>query len=606
MTVTTLAAGETVIRATATRGTISKTGQATLKVTPVQPQPTIHSTPITADETWLASGNPHVVRANIEVLGANAPTLTLEPGVEIHFEPGSGLSITNGALKALGTQTAPIRMVSSHSTPVKGDWLGLVFSAAGSDSVLDQVTLSHCGKAVGENACIAMKNKAAPVLRNVTVQDSGTTGIAVADDGSAFGATNDPGTLRVLRSSSYAVRIGANKAHSLPASVYFEDNAHDDAVELRGAVSDSQTWARLGYPYVVNDLVRVESASTATLTLAAGSVLRFGSNAGLVVGENANGELRVNGEVGQPVLLTADSLNPQPGHWRGVHLHRPASSSIAHATIEYAGAGGSPQTGDGNLNVYGSSGVERGYPVINDVIVRKSSGSGFYMRNRASFKQPGSGKLTARENGGYGISMDANSAGALPQDTRIVDNTRNAVELRCCIVGSTQTWRNLGVPYVINEYVAVGSEFNETVLTLEEGVEVRFGANAAFYVGIAHPGVLKAVGSQTAPIRFVADTSSTTGGHWRGLHFWYASASQVEHVVVAQAGLTGSDVLGTGNVNVHRNIGPFLKNSTIRDSSGCGISVSDGDEPKSEQVTTDYTATVLNNTFINNPRVCIH
>ncbi|WP_224360565.1 Ig-like domain-containing protein [Hyalangium versicolor] len=584
------------ISATATVGSSTQTGQATLTVSR-QPG-TDHSTNITADETWRASDNPHRVNANLEVLA----TLTLEAGVELRFAPGFGLTITTGALKATGTQAAPVRMVSGQSTPAKGDWQGLLFSGAGSTSELDYVTLSHCGKDSGERACIAVKSQAAPVLRNVTVQNSGAAGVAVADDGSAFGAGST--TLSVSGSASYAIRIGANQASTLPLGGTFTDNS-PDAIELRGSVSRSQTWQKSGIPYVVNDLIKVEGASVPTLTLAAGTVFRFGSGQGLSVGEGAQGELVVSGTANERVILTADSATPQPGSWRGVHLYPRTSSNsrISSATIEYAGVGDSAATG--NLNVYGNSGGGGARPVVENVIVRKSSGYGVYLLNDGGFGS-GSTALTANDNGSYAISIEPNAAGTLPTGGSFTGNGHNAVELRCCIVATTQTWPNLAIPYVVNAEVLVGYE-TSPILTLEAGTEVRVGADHSFQVGTSDtPGALKAVGTSTAPIRFVADTTQTTRGYWRGLHFWKASGSQLDYVTVSQAGAAGS--IGTGNVNVYQEIGAFLTNSTLSDSSGCGVTISDGTHSGSTTVTTSFIQASYNNTFSNNAngRQCVN
>jgi hypothetical protein len=587
--VSTVGVGSATISATATVGAISKTGQASLTVNRVPG--TDHSTNITANETWRAADNPHVVRANIDVGGANAPTLTLEAGVEIRFAPGFGLSITNGALKAQGTQAAPIRMVSNQGSPAKGDWQGLVFSAAGSASELSYVTLSHCGKDTGDRACVSMKRQAAPVLRNVTIQNSGSAGVVVADDGSAFG----PGStvLSVSGSASYAVRIGANQAGTVPVGGTFAGNA-PDAVELRGMVSSTQTWASLGIPYVVNDLVYVEGSSAPTLTLAAGTVLRFGSDKGLYIGDQARGDLIVSGTAAAPVLLTADSATPQPGHWRGVHLmsRSTTSSSISYATIEYAGSGGGTETG--NLNLYGNISGGGAHPVINNVTVQKGSGYGVYVLNDGAFGA-GSTVLNAHDNGSYAISVEPNYVWTIPTGGSITGNTRNAVEIRCCIVATTQTWPNLGIPYVVNAEVYVADNSSPT-LTLSEGTELRFGADSGFQIGPGTtPGALKAVGTAAAPIRFVADTDPDTRGHWRGLHFWQASGSQLTYVTVSQAGAAGS--IGTGNVNVYREIGAFMTHSTLSKSSGCGVTLSNGSRAGTVRVTTDFTNPDYSNTF---------
>ena len=431
------------------------------------------------------------------------------------------------------------------------------------------------------------------MLRHVTVQDSGSAGVEVADDGSAFGTGST--TLNVFRSESYAVRTGANQAGTLPTGGTFTDNI-PNAVEIRGDVSRTQTWPNLGIPYVLNDYVAVQGASGPTLTLPAGTVLRFGSDYELNIGYSAPGGLVVDGTAASPVLFTADSLSPSPGHWRGLHLSSQAanSSRVSHATIEYAGASGS--LGTGNLNLYGNDSGGGPRFVINNVVVQKSSQQGVYLDYSGAFG-PGSTMLTVRDNEGYAIRVEANHAGSIPTGGTFSGNAVNAVHIPEGDVTTTQTWPNLGIPYVINDYVNVGGPSNPK-LTLPEGTELRFGQDFDLEVGGSQPGSLIAVGTAAAPIRFIPHTASPTSGHWRGLHFWDAGGSKLDHVIVTHAGASGS--IGRGNVNVYREIGAFVTNSAFNNSSGCGITVSDGNTSGSSAVTTNFTLATYNNTFSGN------
>jgi len=590
-------AGTATIIASATADGVTKQGQATLTATQPQPQSTLHTNAITANETWRAAGNPHIVRGSIEVGGASAPTLTLEEGVEIRFEQDAEFRVTGGALRAMGTAQAPIHMVANQSTPTKGYWRGVVLAAEGSASEMNHVTLSDCGSSTGESACVAVKSKAMPVLRHVTVQNSGTTGVTVADDGSAFGTGST--TLSVSGSTGYAVRIGANQAGTLPAGGAFTGNA-PDAVEVRGNVSSTQTWKNPGIPYVVNDEVYVQGDTGPTLTLAAGTTLRFGSNFGLFVGDTSPGELIVGGTVDMPVLLTADSASPTPGHWKGVFLmsRTTSTSRISHTTIEYGG-GGSSTFYAGTLNVYGELGGGSPNPIIDNVVVQKSKWQGVSLWDNGSFG-PGSTKLTARENGRYAISISPNSVASIPTDSTFSGNAKDGVEIRGLSLSTSQTWPKLGMPYVINETFYIGSA-STTTLTLPAGTKLRFDRGSSIWVGTSgEPGVLSAVGTETEPIEFLPNAPlPTSSGYWGGLHFQFAEGSRLDYVAVGYAGQKVG--FGTGNVNVYREIGAFMTNSTIYRSSGCGVIVSDGTKySNTNLVTTVFNQAEYLNAFLNN------
>jgi hypothetical protein len=593
--VSTIKPGTATISASATAGSSTQQGQASVTVTPVQA--TLHTNAITTNETWREADNPHVVRGIIEVNGSSAPTLTLEAGVELRFEFDAELRVTNGVLRAPGTQESPIRLVANQSEPTTGYWRGVVFTTAGSASEFSYVTLSNCGRGVvvAEEACITIKNQAAPVLRNVTIRNSGGVGVWVNNDGSAFGAGST--MLSISGSADLTMLIGADQAGTLPTGGSFTDNAIN-GVDLSGGVSRSQTWPNLGIPYIVNDVIRVQGASNPTLTISAGTVFRFGPGYWFSVGDTAPGGLIVDGTAASPVLFTVNSANPQPGYWDGVHLRSQTSSTtrLSYTTIEYAGRGTGAAIGSGNLNVYGNKAGGGARPVINNVTVRKSADYGVQLLDGGAFG-PGSSVLSVYDSGVYAITTQANYAGTLPMGGTISGNALNAVEISGGDVLTTQTWPKLEVHYEVNDLVNVGSASNPT-LTLPAGTQLRFGVSGAMQIGKGQPGALIAAGTAAAPILFDALTRTPVKGSWRGLHFWQAGGSKLDHVTVTHAGAGG--LIGTGNVNVYNEIGAFVTNSTFSESSGCGITRSDGSDTGSTAVTTDFTLPAYNNTFANN------
>ncbi|WNG58171.1 Ig-like domain-containing protein [Archangium gephyra] len=598
--VTTSAAGTVTIRASATAGNNTRQGEVSLSVT--QRPATLHTTNITTSETWRAAENPHVVSGQLVVNGTGeVPTLTLEQGVEVRFDRDAELRISNGVIRALGSQEAPIRMVANQGAPTKGYWRGLVFSMEGSNSELNYVTLSDCGNATGAGACLAMEKKAAPVLRDVTVQNSGTVGVKVADDGSAFGP--DSARLSVSGSTGPAVRMSANEAGTLPTRGSFTGNV-PNAVELSGHVSRSQTWPNPTIPYIMNERVFVEGAdelTRATLTLSAGTVLRFGATGELLVGASNPGDLLVDGTEASPVLFTANSDDPRPGQWRGVHMGPEASSAsrISHATIEYAGIAGSFSylVGTGNLNLYGESGRCGPCVVINNLVVQKGSGYGIYTQDGARFGE-GATALTVRDNSNYPLSMRANDVSTIPTGSAFSGNTPNVVELSGN-VATTQTWPNLGVPYEIKSNLDIGHTSNPT-LTLAPGTELQFARDTELTIGsmASRPGALVAMGTEEAPIRFIPNTPTATKAHWRGLHFFEATGSRLDHVLVSHSGAAGR--FFGANLNVYKELGEFVTNSTLSNGNGCAVTVSDGSYPGTTAVTTDFSLATYNNTFVNN------
>ncbi|EPX62797.1 hypothetical protein D187_006207 [Cystobacter fuscus DSM 2262] len=601
VTTVVVSSGTVAIRASATSGDTTQQGEASLSLTPKPP--TEHSTPVSGTETWRTSDNPHLVKAPLVVDGG--ATLTLEAGTVVRFAPGAELRVTQGSLRASGTSEAPI-LLQAQNGATRGSWNGVVFSSKDSASTLEHVTVTGCGPQ-SAGACLVIRGGAAPVLKDVAVRDSASTGVLVASDGSSFGA----GSVRLSVSGSEgpAVRIDANQAGTLPTGGAFTDNK-PNAVELTGArVLRTQTWPNPGIPFIVNEELTVGGETTpATLTLAAGTLVRFGANVGLVVGSRSiQGGLVLDGKADAPVLLTAHADAPQPGHWRGVHVMTasPHAGRISHATIEYAGKEPKPDDfvtpGRGNLNLYGKGDLASSFSV-NDLITQKSSGPGIVLLEGGYFAE-GSARLTSRDNATYPIFMMPNNVRTLPSGLNFRNNGINVLALMDGNIIETQTWPNLGLPYLLTSTVFVGFTPPPT-LTIAAGTEIQSAQGSALLVGAQanRPGVLKAVGTADAPIRFIPDIPNAPNGHWAGLHFWQATGSQLNHVLVTHGGGNGdpffSDVIyGSGNVNVHMQLGTepkFLTNSTLRSAQDCAATRDSG--------ITDYLRDPsFNNNFTDNP-----
>jgi hypothetical protein len=134
-----------------------------------------NSEPITWDAVLPDPGVPYLVGAPGTAPGiavgdgrseTGPSTLTIEPGVELQVQGGDaggagvvvngrivdGLAQSQGALVAVATAEAPIRMVSAAPEPGPGDWLGVVFSdLVAPSSRLAYVEIAHAG---GESATV--------------------------------------------------------------------------------------------------------------------------------------------------------------------------------------------------------------------------------------------------------------------------------------------------------------------------------------------------------------------------------------------------------------------------------------------------------------------
>ncbi len=369
-------------------------------------------------------------------------------------------------------------------------------------------------------------------------------------------------------------------------------------------ISTHETWRAADNPHIVIGQVTVGGASSPTLTLEAGVVVRFEEDASLKVGfDKGNpGELRVEGTEDLPVLLTANADNPQPDHWRGVHLgtYSSSASRMAYATIEYATGDsyGCGLAGGLTLGDCVSSGENPSFAVVDHLTVQKSMGSSVVMYGDFG---PGSSQLISRDNG-VALSADPNSVGSIPADSIFSGNQLNAVQLRSGAVRKTQTWPRLSIPYLLDSILKI-SELDtdppqppgpDIQLTLPPGTEIQMDSGASIFVS-GPTGRLIAQGTDGAPIRFVPNTATPRKNHWVGLFLIDSPESRLDHVFISHADV--SNLLVSPGMTATGEVGPIVTNSTFSDSARCGIQTRTS---SSGVVPLDYTLAKYNNTFLDN------
>jgi len=93
---------------------------------------------ILTDTTWTAAGNPYVIEGSVVKVRFGS-TLTIEPGVEVRFEPGRVLTTDLGcSIVAVGTPGNVIVFTSNAGSPAPSDWSKVEVYAS------DDSTFEHC------------------------------------------------------------------------------------------------------------------------------------------------------------------------------------------------------------------------------------------------------------------------------------------------------------------------------------------------------------------------------------------------------------------------------------------------------------------------------
>lgn len=353
--------------------------------------PTVHEGFITSDETWLESGNPHVVKGMLFVGGSQSPVLTLEAGVQVRFEREAGLSIGAsrrelGSLRVAGTQEAPVLFTANGDAPQPGHWLGVTLGTGAEHSRLAHAIIEYAGgiysgadEETGElwrqtaAGLHLMGGEEAPEnfrpasIQDVTVRRSANHGVILTKGGFAEGSLG----LSLRDNEGVALKATANEVGTLPEGSAISGNTVNEIHVLEGAVTTSQTWRNAGAPYVLTEVMelglpnalQVGSAAAPVLTLSPGTELRIPEEGYLSIGYQDGdgnivpGALQAVGTAQAPIRFAPTSATATEGFWSGLFFHGAQDTSLEYVTVAQAGKPLFGLLGGGNLNVNGDLGV---------------------------------------------------------------------------------------------------------------------------------------------------------------------------------------------------------------------------------------------------------
>ncbi len=223
----------------------------------------IHYTPhcgdITGEETWYASDNRHRLDCDVVVTG----TLTIDPGAEVYFMPGTTLRVDGGTLNAVGDQHQPIFMGSAAQTPGAGDHGGIVGTSATIN--IDWLTLQHGG---AEGGLLQLTGGTAEI-GNSRFSNGMTTG--VVGDGTLFRRLTN---LNIAYVPTGLV-LPWNAPQVLAGIVY--DQVGTQSISLPDpSVTEITPLPDVGYMYVHEGDLTVEKA--AKLDIQPGAMLQMGGD----------------------------------------------------------------------------------------------------------------------------------------------------------------------------------------------------------------------------------------------------------------------------------------------------------------------------------------
>jgi hypothetical protein len=332
---------------------------------------------VTSDRKLTKACSPYTITSDISV-GGNA-TLTIEAGVTLRFNPDKSVLVGSadsgsGKLIATGTAAEPIVFTSSNSSPMAGDWSGVRLETnTMNGTTLRYMKFDYCG---GYGACLLGTGGVKPY--RVTVDHvqfnhlpAYANAITEKDKDSNFAIQSC--TFTGLGPQSYAVAVFAPSFSGIDTTNAFNGFS---VLLMGGKVEFNTTWKNVGTTVVVSDDIHVSGAPTPTLTIAAGSLFKFTTNTGIVVGYDKPGKLVAVGTATSPVAFTSSMASPAAGDWSGIHVYS-GQANINFARISYGGT----EPANGNV------GAEDGATVnISNSTLTDSAGYGIWLRRGSSAK----------------------------------------------------------------------------------------------------------------------------------------------------------------------------------------------------------------------------
>jgi len=322
-----------------------------------------------------------------------------------------------------------------------------------------------------------------------------------------------------------------------------------------------------GVDYVLNCVVTVN----AKLTIDPGVTIQFGNNAGFIV--ETTGAINAVGTSAKPIVLKGNA--DAAGVWRGIQIRsNNVENHLEYCSISNAGS-----------SAFDGSGIKAAIRLENfgalkfiHCTIDKSAGNGLYV---GGFDSDNNNPLSAYSSNVinncqlYPINAIAPIAGTLDGTSSTYSgNTNNKIYLRGGRLFGSHTWKNQGIPLLLDQVTSVGYFTDPGNLTIEAGNEIRFMASAVLVTGeYSTSSWLNISGSSAARINLTADDPASP---WKGVVF--QSTSGNNNITYADISYGGSTSY-SGNLNQKGNIlagsfsaGSFsISNCTVNNSASYGI-----------------------------------
>jgi len=267
----------------------------------------------------------------------------------------------------------------------------------------------------------------------------------------------------------------------------------------------SEVWLPSGNPHILDD--DVFTGDSVTLSIMPGCTVLVSAGAELYTGHADPGSIVAAGKPDSAIVIGA-LFDTTPGSWRSVSFYENTmpTARLSYVTIEHAGGGGQ----EGAVYVVCSIAMDH-------CLVRDNATCGVHCTDPGCFSDFSNNTITT--SGSYPVRIDAEYARTLGAGNILTGNAEDGVLIDGGNVRTTGTWLNHGVPYAIDDDVAVQDATNLPVLTLAAGTSLKLFPGTEFYIGYGAPGGLVADGAG-GQITFTSAVTLPSPGDWSSLSFY--------------------------------------------------------------------------------------
>lgn len=290
-------------------------------------------------------GIDYIVTSEVEIYGG---TMTIEEGVTIQFEDGSSLLVgIEGRLSALGTSSAPIRMIAKENEP---SWAGIYINTTKSNR-LHHVFIENAGS--GKKYGVYNQNAAAVTLdgkasiENTIISKSGDVGVRINNQEASEIVSFSGNTIRDCLGFPILTHLNYIGALDLSSNIFGDNGQNMIAIddEYNDRLTVNSVIDGIEIPYYIKG----ELELYADLTLNRGVEFIMEENSALLHDAGNNYKFVIKGTETDHVVIRGEEASN--GFWQGISVLSSNNSNVFDY-LDISDGGGSKMTfANGTANI---------------------------------------------------------------------------------------------------------------------------------------------------------------------------------------------------------------------------------------------------------------